>query len=110
MEKDKSCVTIPVDKVNKLITEVYSWWDGYSWKESFPSEKCPYIVLEDIKSSNYNKEEQDKIGERFVVFDTFEECGYYLKVKIESDSYGDEKGIVGVKFCKPVKKEILTYE
>lgn len=38
----------------------------------------------------------------------FEE-GLFLKLKITTDSYGDNESIAGVEFVKPIEKKILQY-
>ena len=98
-----------VEKINKVIDVIFNHSES-DWNGNISFQGIPYTKVQETKSSDYHLEEQDKVGKRTVVFDTTAECGYFTKVKLESDSYGSERGITGIQFCTPIKKEVTVYE
>lgn len=49
-------------------------------------------------------------GEEGLSYEVYEIEGFYVKLTITTDSYGDDESIQGVEFVQPQQKTITVYE
>lgn len=66
-------------------------------------------VANEIDNS-YGEGIQGEEGLSFEVFETDGLDGYFVKLEIRTDSYGDNERISGVQFVKPKEKTVVVYE
>lgn len=52
--------------------------------------------------------EQGQTSEIVEIYKLYDDC--FVKLTINTDSYGDNEFVNGIQFVKPVTKEILVYE
>ncbi len=62
-----------------------------------------------VKKIDEDEGEQGQSGLSYEIYNTPID-GVYVKLKIETDSYGDDERVTGIQFVKPVKKEITDFE
>lgn len=90
-------------KINKLLENLENF--DKKQVEFIRSEKG-YIGIPENDSEGYMGEYNELIS----FYKIINEDELYLKITYQTDSYNDNRRVIGIQFVKPTKKEIIAYE
>lgn len=61
-----------------------------------------------VKKLTYNDPEQGDTGLSYEVYKLSEDI--YVKLEINTDSYGDNEFVAGIEFVRPIVKQVTDFE
>jgi hypothetical protein len=88
-----------VEQINEILTDLSEWNLSKKFNKVASSEDPDY----------HRERDQGETSERVDIYKVGIE-DWHLKVITESDSYGEDQGIVSVQFVKPIVKQITDFE
>ena len=68
------------------------------------------VHREVVNEVNGDYSSQGEAGESYEVYDVGLNEGMFIKLKISTDSYGDNESIDGIEFVKAKQKTVQVYE
>lgn len=89
---------VELSEVNKILE------DFTTIRSSYRGNGLTKVATEIVKTIDDNYEGSE--GETGLSYEIYQSGDLYIKVKIETDSYGDNENITGIQFVEPREKLI----
>ena len=93
--------------INEILKDTYLLTNEFTKKPKY----LQFVTREDVHQMD-GSESQGDYNEYFIVWEikdpNFKDI--FLKVTIQTDSYGDNEFVYGIEFTKATKKTVLSYE